>query len=703
MTTPILIRGWEHGLATLSTNGGGLVDTIAGATITVQGTIKRTGGYAIRFNKTAAGNCYVVKAVATPNLVVGSLYVYFTTFPATNDDDICFCNVTAGVTLGLKIDTATKKLFARFWGAADGNTADLALSADTWYRIDYKFDVSANPSKIDFQVAEDGGSPVAATQSTYAQAATTFTYVGIGSTNANTSDWYADDEIYSITGDDYPIGAHAVEGLRPSGDGVHNNAADIMEDAAGNDIGDGTGGTVAAWDKLDENPWVDGANDYVRQTANGTGNYCEIVFADTSNTTILGAFALLQYYSASATGNNGGCIIIDEDATATTLWGAPGALADYSESSRYYKSVLLPVPAGGWDQGAVNALKCRFGYSGDANPDPYWQAIMLEVAYVPATGATNIAPAENTQAQVSDAAVAIPIYVIAPAEGTQAQLSDAVSLTIVYPTYNITPAENLQSQVSDAGQAKVIYPLTAGENTQAQASDAAALKAVYIVAPAENTQAQVSDAASISSAINIDPAENSQAQTSDAATLKAVYLLTAGEGAQAQVSDACSVSFSAPGEATPITPAENAQSQVSDAAAVKAVYLITAGEAAQTQTSDPAGIKAVYKLAAGEATQAQTSDAPSLTAYAPIYTIAPAENYQAQAMDVITAYSIYLLVLAKMAQTQVSDAGVISILATFEHGARPLYAIDVRSDSVFDSRPTLETGTRTNLKVVGSR
>ncbi len=446
MTTPILVRGWEHGLATLSINGGGLASVLAGSTISVQGTIKRTGDYAIRFNKAAAGNCYVAKAVTTPNLVVGSLYVYFTTFPATNNDDICFCNVTAGATLGLKINTLTKKIYARFWGVADGNTADLALSAGVWYRIDYKFDVSTGSSKIDFQV--DG---TAATQSTYTQAATTFTNVGIGSTNTNTSDWYVDDEVYSITSNDYPIGTHVIAGLRPSGDGTHNNAANIMEDSAGNDI---DGITYVAASYLDEKPWIDGANDYVRQTGNGTGNYCEILFADMpSASSVLGATALLQYYSASATANTGGCIIIDEDATNTTLWGAPGALADYSESSRFYKSVQLPTPAGGWDEAAVNALKCRFGYSDDANPDPYWQAIIVEVAYVAGTAPTTI--------NLSAAAVAAGGQALTVTPGAVSTTLSAAALTSSGPqlaVQTITTLVMASATLAAGGQAIGITP-----------------------------------------------------------------------------------------------------------------------------------------------------------------------------------------------------------------------------------------------------
>jgi hypothetical protein len=191
--------------------------------------------------------------------------------------------------------------------------------------------------------------------------------------------WY-DDIVHSVTAADYPIGAGSTYGLRPNADGVHNNAANIMEDSSGNDI---DGITRFAWNKLEENPWVTTANaDYVRQTAIGAANYCEIQFADLLDNMrdIIGVDSLLQYASATATANTGGCIIRD-GATQTTLWGIAGALADYSEITSFFKHAIVTAAAPPHTLATVNALRCRFGYSDDADPDPYWLAIMLEVGY----------------------------------------------------------------------------------------------------------------------------------------------------------------------------------------------------------------------------------------------------------------------------------------------------------------------------------
>lgn len=378
MTTLIYIDGSEHGVATPVTSGGGLYNVVSGAPA-VQGTIKRTGDYALQCN--AAGTAvYVSKTISTQMLIV-RLGVYLVTLPVAGNLHYILTPHASSVTNPLFGYSVTQgKFFVGYEGATGLQYSSQTPAAATWYFIDLKFDLSTNSLPIDWRV--DG---TAQTQCT-ATGGGAFTAVNLryGVMSATTINVVIDDLVASYTSGDYPIGAGGVAGLRPNADGTHNNAANIMEDSAGNDI---DGVTYFAFDKLDENPWTSAAAaDYVRQTANGTANYCEINFADTAQTTIKGVVAILQYASATATSNNGGCTIIDEDATVTTLWGAVGALADYSEITAFYKRVNLPTPAGGWDMAAVNALKCRFGYSGDASPDPYWLAIMLEVAYAEATG-----------------------------------------------------------------------------------------------------------------------------------------------------------------------------------------------------------------------------------------------------------------------------------------------------------------------------
>lgn len=373
MTTPVWLTGFEYGLATLVTSGAGLTDVISGTELAVQTAVKRSGSYALQVNPAGLTQTRILRALATPTYVVGRVYIRFGTLPSPEDTAFIWATSTAGVGFAINVEgTAAHRIYARVEGGTVQYGPEIVV--DTWYRVDMKgYCNHATTQTLDWQV--DG---VSQTQATLVTAATTFTFFVIGNNGNNSANTYFDDIIVSTTSSDYPIGAGLIEGLRPSADGTHDNAANIMEDVDGNDI---DGITYMAFDKLDESPWISTANaDYVRQTDIGAANYCEIVFPDTAYSRITGVVALLQYASASTSANTGGCIIIDEDATLTTVWGVAGALADYSETSAFYKFKVLPTPAGGWDAAAVNALKCRFGYSDDADPDVYWLAIMLEVS-----------------------------------------------------------------------------------------------------------------------------------------------------------------------------------------------------------------------------------------------------------------------------------------------------------------------------------
>jgi hypothetical protein len=366
--------GFEYGLATPSVNGTGLIDAITGAcTIRDDTGIPHTGTYALRTVSGAATLSYISRNIAAGRTYVGRFYIYMTTLPST--DRIIFSITTTGHKIQILWDV-TQVSFSIGIDGATTQLGTVTVALNTWYCVDIKAITSANPWLIDWQIDS-----VAQTQLSYAHAAEDMSVIDFGIRTVGTLTAWYDDIIHGVTSGDYPYGPGGTWGLRPNADGVHNNAANIMEDSAGNDI---DGATYFAWSKLDEDPWVSTANsDYIRQTGNGAANYCEIVFSDVPSTpySYLGVIGLLEYASATTTANTGGCILTGGAAAADTLWGASGALADYSETSAYYKFKVMGPPLGGWGDATVNGVKSRFGYSDDADPDPYWLAIMLEVAY----------------------------------------------------------------------------------------------------------------------------------------------------------------------------------------------------------------------------------------------------------------------------------------------------------------------------------
>jgi hypothetical protein len=221
-----------------------------------------------------------------------------------------------------------------------------------------------------------------------------------------------------------------------------------------------------------------------------------------------------------------------------------------------------------------------------------FQAQGSDPAVITLTGATNITVAEGKQAQVSDAAIMGVIHTIAPAQNNQAQASDAASLST--DALIITPVGGNQAQVSDAATIGVITP----------------------IAPAQNNQAQVSDAAILSGAINITPAQANQAQVSDPSIFGAITPIAAAQDFQAQVSDP-----SIFGVISPITPAQGNQAQVSDAVSLTSyapTFIITVADGTQAQVSDAAGITftaagATFSITPAEAHQVQVSDAVILS------------------------------------------------------------------------------------------
>lgn len=375
MTTLTLIDSFSHGLTTLTANGGGIANTITGTPSTASSP-SRSGGYSLKCSPTA-GYAYVKYTTASTTSVVARFYLYVVSMPA-GDITIAYPSTTSG-DLRVRLGTVSSQPTIRLY---DGSTSvDVAsISLNTWVRIDAKWDTSTNPFVLTCSV--DGGTP-ATLSPAWAGVATTSWY--FGGLSSSTYEIYFDDLVCSQTLGDYPIGAGGIDPLTATSDGTHNSGT-VMKNTGGTVI-DGTAGKTA-YTEVDEIP-MDSTADYVQQTGTGS-NYVEVNFDNTSNTSILGVAALLAYKAAGTQADGAGCTIIDEDATETAVWGKTGALADYSESSLFYKKVVLPTPAGGWDQGAVNSLKGRMGFgASDVNPVPQWHAIIIEVAYATSSGTQN--------------------------------------------------------------------------------------------------------------------------------------------------------------------------------------------------------------------------------------------------------------------------------------------------------------------------
>ena len=378
MPTPTDFFGNEYG-ALLSVQGGGLYFAIAGAPI-VQSTIKHSGTYALRAELNGV-NSVQYKVQASTTTFVGCAWFYFNSLP---NGTVRFMEIDNETVLNCWFEylgASTNDIRASFEGNLP-QTTGVTVTTGVWHRIDWKVVLSADPTTLDW--AYDG---IQQTQVTRAGTGTNIGGIKVGNmVNIGSAGQYCyvDDVIYSVTAADFmAMNNISVLGLVPTGEGTHNNAANVLEDGAGADI---NGTTVQAYPLIDDMPWSTTLNDRIQHNLLGAANYVEVVFTDISETTILAVKGYLEYAAAAAQGNTGATYIRLADTTEYSIYGTGAAPADMSETTAFFKSALLGPPGGGWTTAIVNGITLRIGRSGDATPDPWWEAVMLEYAY--SSGAT---------------------------------------------------------------------------------------------------------------------------------------------------------------------------------------------------------------------------------------------------------------------------------------------------------------------------
>ncbi len=359
MPTLTYVDGFEHQTTSANdfgaSDGAGLYDTVANAA-QISFVAGRTGGFAIRF--TANAIITIIEKIFRGANPVRSIESYYVRFPSSiPSSTVVLKEVLAslGPAATLVFSATSNKFGLRFGGGAVTEVGPV-LVADTWYRVDAKVDVSANPRTLDCQV--DGGTNV---QITDAAAASDLNSNVVGSPVANTFTVDFDDWIWSVTAVDYPIGAHKVLSVVPTGAGTDSNPGNMP-----------ITGAATAWEAMDE--WPADLTTYVAETAIGAGDYREVTFADTTETTIWGAVALAALFSAGAAANNGTARVVFNDLTTVNIY-----TGDMSEVALNYRTLLLDI-AKIDTQTEFNGLKAQVGFSSDATPDPQWSSLMVQYA-----------------------------------------------------------------------------------------------------------------------------------------------------------------------------------------------------------------------------------------------------------------------------------------------------------------------------------
>lgn len=443
--------------------------------------------------------------------------------------------------------------------------------------------------------------------------------------------------------------------------------------------------------------------------------------------------AAMEYHSDA-----GAITVVDGSNTGTGASGAPttidgtssgiavfvgGVAVDFPDNSRVITAdgnfnSIYEVETGNTDQcgsiiDRISTGPLTDAASWTAPTDVGWAAAMC--VYAEPAGATNITPAENSQAQAGDA-VSVTFQgatpTVGPAEGTQNQSSDAVILTAIYP---LTIAEGNQAQSSDKASFTEAeeetwyqtYWLTEfDQNQEAYVTMADLHGTLRLWGRMVNPTGQGVNLRGYYGQYgggSVELHRYDDATSTNVTLGSAAISLTDGdklwlrlEGATCQVYTYASSAWSKQidiVDGSPaleggyigfetndtdmrldnfgggnlvlswnVTPAEGTQGQAGDAAIVYARYPLVGAENSQAQSGDIPVIAALHPIAPVENSQVQAGDACILTA---IHPITAAEGAQAQASDLASITSqapTYSITGAEGTQSQSSDAAILAAI-----------------------------------------
>lgn len=374
MPTPVFATSFAHQIVAAS--GGTVVPAASRLWVAVSGTPtwNATGGRygqgALRINQAGAAQWVGLAPPAATRRSVGAQWIKFATLPSGGTGRL-IALVAAGATAGIGVNTS-----GNFIGHADAASpvTGPACVAGRWYLIEWNLNTDAATHTLDWRINGE-----AQTQATFAGSAEDITAIRTGNTLAATDDYEIEALVLSATAADYPLGPFRVYGLLPDSD------ADITQVGSGAFVtagGSAISGGTPAWNNL-ITPGDAAAASRVEQTAIDGAGYVEVGFADLPAHelgAVWGVNALAVMRADSTTATNGQAQVSDGGTldAFTTLFDPSEA----TNVNRWKMITARPSGGGAWTKAAVDALTMRFGYSTDANPDPWFAGFMLE-AVVP--------------------------------------------------------------------------------------------------------------------------------------------------------------------------------------------------------------------------------------------------------------------------------------------------------------------------------
>jgi hypothetical protein len=343
-------------------------DGSGGTLPVIETSVVRTGSRSFLIDN-ASG--YLSQTTTTaPNVAVARFYFRVAEFADSGDSHLIQARSPTGTAVGSVRINSSGQLFTEAGSGAgsDSGTLTSAISLDTWYRLDAKFDFTGGATTdakldgVDLDQAFDGGSTLELR---------TFR-VGVES---STIKIYYDD-IVLTEGDagDYPINAGNVRAYSPDADGTHSFTTGDFKYTDTSNIATSA---TDVYTYVDEVPLTSNT-DYVYQAVVNGGGYLEVAMPTTGLTNSIRAVDAVVRFQTSSGSDANATWRIREGGSETTIFS--GTIS--ASSGNLLHKVMASKPSGGdWTNATLGASTVRYGYSSDISPQPRWQSLLLEVDF----------------------------------------------------------------------------------------------------------------------------------------------------------------------------------------------------------------------------------------------------------------------------------------------------------------------------------
>jgi hypothetical protein len=256
-----------------------------------------------------------------------------------------------------------------------------AYSLDTWYFIQVKINLAANPWIIDIQLGTDPNS-LSANAYSAAQAADTMTDVRFGAMSGATGfTVFWDDIAASATSGDWPIGPVACK--------THGFT---LDDTNSVNIGHFEDDASAAVTSADVSKLTDESDStFIRQVTQNTSSYVKFPFTDVTSPVPVGIKGLIKHLADTNNTSKASAYLIRTDTSTTyEIRGLPATTSNWNQASSAWRggSGTAVIATSALTNTQFNAIEMRFGHSDDTNPKPRLLEAALETCYLDVSATT---------------------------------------------------------------------------------------------------------------------------------------------------------------------------------------------------------------------------------------------------------------------------------------------------------------------------